>query len=351
MRVVVVGATGNVGSALVEALDRDDAVESILGIARRLPQLRLPKVAWRAADVRTDDLVPHMEGADAVVCLSWLIQPSRDEDTLRSVNVDGSRRVFEAAAQAGVPALVYASSVGAYSAGPKDLAVDEGHPTDGIQTSFYSRHKAEVERILDEFEPRNPDMRVVRIRPGLIFGRLAASGIRRLFLGPLFPGSVLRRGFIPVVPRHDRLVFQAVHREDVAEAYRLAIHSDDARGAFNVAAEPVIDSKVLASVLGARRVGVPASLLRTGASLTWRLRLQPTPAGWVDLGLGVPIMDTRRARTELGWEPRHTAIDALTDLLEGLREGAGYPTPPLAPGTGGPFRLHELRTGVGARAS
>jgi nucleoside-diphosphate-sugar epimerase len=188
----------------------------------------------------------------------------------------------------------------------------------------------------------------VRLRPGLIFGRLAASGIRRLFLGPLFPGAILRRGLIPVVPDNERLVFQAVHRSDVAEAYRLAIRSD-VRGAFNVAAEPVIDPDVLSSLLGARKVSVPAAVLRAGAGATWRLRLQPTPSGWVDLGLGVPVMDTSRARGELGWEPKHTAVDALSELLAGLREGAGYPTPPLEPGGKGPFRLHEFRTGIGAK--
>src|SRR5207248_9473075 len=140
--------------------------ESVLGMARRVPPRRWPKTEWEQADVVRDDLASRFQGADAVVHLAWAIQPSRDEATLHAVNVEGSRRVFDAVARAGVPALVYASSVGAYAPGPKDRAVDESWPTTGIATSFYSRHKAAVERILDSFEAAHPGVRVVRLRPG-----------------------------------------------------------------------------------------------------------------------------------------------------------------------------------------
>src|SRR5687768_7131191 len=146
MRIVVVGATGNVGTSVLRSLADEPAVDSILGVARRLPGLGYPKTDWAQADVSRDDLGPVLSGADVVVHLAWLIQPGRDEAILRATNVDGSRRVFEATVAAGVPALVYASSVGAYSHGPKDRRVDESWPTEGIESSFYSRHKAEVER-------------------------------------------------------------------------------------------------------------------------------------------------------------------------------------------------------------
>src|SRR3954452_16840074 len=123
MRVVVTGATGNVGTSVLRSLSLHGDVQEIAGIARRLPALRIPKVQWVAADIVSDDLVPLFEGADVVIHLAWAIQPSRDAETLRSVNVDGSARVFEAVAAAGVPALVHASSIGASSPGPKDRAV------------------------------------------------------------------------------------------------------------------------------------------------------------------------------------------------------------------------------------
>ena len=344
MRVVVTGASGNAGTSVLSALADEPAVDSVLGVARRAPSLSLPKVEWARADVSRDVLEPLLRGADAVVHLAWLIQPSRDGETLRATNVDGSRRVFEAVAAAGVPTLVYASSVGAYSPGPKDRAVDESWPTDGIKSSFYSRHKAAVERLLDVFEAEHPEVRTVRLRPGLIFKRDAASEIRRYFAGPLLPNALMRR--IPVVPDTPRLRFQAVHSLDVGDAYRRAVVDDGARGAFNVAAEPVLDPERLASLLGARRVPVPARVLRAATALTWRARLQPTPEGWVDMALGVPIMDTTRAREELGWEPRHDGGEALLELLGGMADGDGLATPPLHAGGS---RLRELRQGVGAR--
>jgi UDP-glucose 4-epimerase len=349
MRVFVVGATGNVGTSVLRALADDPEVESVLGLARRVPRMRFPKTEWGQVDVaRSEGLAERFAGADAVVHLAWLIQPGRDLEVLHAVNVEGSRRVFQAAVDAGVPALVYASSVGAYAPGPKDRAVDESWPTTGIETSTYSRQKAEVERILDRVEEEAPSLRAVRLRPGLIFKRDAASEIRRLFAGPFLPSPLVRPGLIPVVPDEPRLVFQAVHSLDVGEAYRLAVKGD-ARGAFNIAADPVLDPERLASMLGARRVRLPGRALRAGAAATWRLRLQPSEPGWVDMALNVPVMDCTRAREELGWRPRHTSVEALRELLEGIREGAGIDTPPLAPGTGGPMRIREVLTGVGSR--
>jgi UDP-glucose 4-epimerase len=349
MRVVVLGASGNAGTSVLAALAHEERVEEVIGVARRIPKASFEKVSWRSADISdpNTELAGLMRGADCVVHLAWLIQPSRDESITHATNVEGSQRVFEAAAKAGVPAIVYASSVGAYAPGPKDRAVDETWPTTGIPSSFYARHKAAVERILDSFEAANPDIRVVRLRPGLIFKRAAATGIRRLFAGPLLPSPLVRRDLIALIPRHPRLVFQAVHSIDVGEAYRLAIVRDDAHGAYNVAADPVLDPPELARILGARTVPVPAKLLRAAADVTWRLRLQPTSPGWLDMGLAVPVMDTSRARNELGWNPRHSAADALLELLDGMRGGAGVQTPPLAPETSGPARVREVLTGVG----
>jgi UDP-glucose 4-epimerase len=348
MRIVVTGATGNVGTSVLEALARDEAVDSIVGLARRLPDLTLPKTSWRAADVAVDDLEPIFRGADCVIHLAWLIQPGRDLDLLQAVNVEGSARVFRAVAAAGVGSLVHASSVGAYSPGPKDRRVDEGWPTEGIPSAYYARQKAEVERRLDLFERETPDVRVVRLRPALIFKRGAASEIRRLFVGPLLPSPLVRASLIPLVPDVDRLVFQAVHSSDVAEAYRLAA-TGDARGAFNIAAEPVLDPQVLGAALDAKPVPFHAGALRALADLSWRLHLQPTEPGWLDMARAVPVMDTARARRELGWEPTRGADEALLELLDGIRDGAEFPTPPLARRAGGPLRVKELVTGVGSR--
>jgi UDP-glucose 4-epimerase len=349
MKVVVTGATGNVGTAVVRALLRDDRVERVVGISRRAPHWSPPKVEWAQADAARDDLRPHFAGAAAVVHLAWLIQPSRDGAELERVNVDGSRRVFEAAAESGVGALVHASSIGVYSAGPKDRAVDESWAREGTASSFYARHKAQAERDLDAVEAAAPELRVVRLRPALIFQREAGPEIRRLFAGPLLPATLLRPELIPLLPLPPRLVMQCVHAEDVAEAYRLAALEPHARGAYNVAADPVLDHDTLGRFFGARVVRVPSKPLRALADLTWRAHLQPTPPGWLDMGLAVPVMDTTRAREQLGWAPRHTATDTLAELLAGMREPAGLDTPPLEPRAGGPARAREFLSGLGSR--
>jgi UDP-glucose 4-epimerase len=348
VRVIVTGASGNVGTSVLDALGEEPAVSEVVGLARRLPEIEKPKVDWVTADVTSSDLVSLFRGADAVVHLAWAIQPSRDEATLERINVTGSKRVFDAVAEAGVPSLVYASSVGAYSVGPKDRCVDESWPVGGIPSSFYSRHKSRVEWLLDSFETQAPQVRVVRMRPGLIFKSKAASEIRRLFIGPFLPNFAVRPSLIPFVPRVSRLRFQAVHSLDVGQAYRQAVVRE-VEGPFNLAADPVIGPEELAALLDARPVGVPARVLRTLADLTWKLRLQPSPPGWIDMALGVPLMDTTRAREELGWRPTRTSLEALGELLSGLRHADGMPTPPLDPKAGGTARIGELSTGVGAR--
>ncbi len=354
-RVTVTGASGNVGTALLRELADPRPGWEVTGLARRPPtgEPAYDRVRWVRADLAEDAsaaLDAAVAGADAVVHLAWLIQPSRNERVTRATNVEGSVRLFRAAAEAGVPRVVYASSIGTYAPGPKDRRVSEDWPATGIRSSFYSRHKAAVEAQLARFTREHPEIRVAWLRPGLIFQRDAASGIRRLFAGPFLPSPLLRRDLVPVFPDHPRLRVQAVHADDVADAYRRAILDDDARGPYNVAAEPVLDGPTFAQALGAVRVPVPAQVLRAGAWVTWQARLQPTSPGWVDMGLGVPLMDVTRAREQLGWTPQRTADQAFMQLFDGMRERAGVDTPPLHPQTGGLARVRELLSGVGARS-
>jgi len=342
MRIVVVGATGNVGTSVLEALGRDDAVDSIVGLARRRATASYAKTEFAAADVTRDDLVPHFRGADCVIHLAWLIQPSRDQRVLWETNVEGSSRVLAAVAEAGVPALVAASSIGVYSPGPKQR-VDESWPRDGIPTSWYSRQKAELERRLDRFEASH-DVRVVRLRPALIMKRESAEEVRRLFVGPFFPSPLARPGRLPVFPHIPGAVVQLLHSLDAGEAYRLAA-TRDVRGAFNVAAEPEVDGRRVADALGARTLAIPPKVARSLAAVTWRARLQPTSPDWLDLALGVPLLDCTRAREELGWAPTRDGIETIRELLLGLADGAGGATPPLRAGGRG----EEIAAGVGEK--
>ena len=330
MRVVVTGATGNVGTSVLAALAGDSAVTSIIGIARRTPTVALAKVEWRAADMARDDLLPLFRGADAVVHLTWIVQPNHRKAELRAVNVDGTRRVHDAVAAAGVPTLVHASAFGAYAGGAGDRPVDESWPIGGIPGSWYSQQKVEGERALDHFAEDHPQIRIVRFRSALTLKREAGAQAHRLYGGPLLPRALLRPGRVPVVPAVPGVRIQAVHSADVGDAYRRAVVSD-VQGAFNLAAEPVLTPASVAAAVESRRVPVPAPVMRAAVKASWALRLQPTTPDWLDLMIKPPLLDTTRARVELGWAPTHSATEALCEFLEGIADGAGGSTPPLAP--------------------
>jgi nucleoside-diphosphate-sugar epimerase len=329
-RIVVTGATGNVGTSVVRLLSEDPEVGSVLGLARRVPEWSPPKTEWAAVDLASaqTDLVKIFDGATAVVHLAWAFQPTHDPAVTWRTNVLGSIRVFEAVAAAKVPTLVHASSVGAYSPGPKDHPVDESWPTHGWPDAAYCREKAYLERTLDAFDRAHPKVRVVRMRPAFLFKRESASEQRRIFGGRFLPGPLARPELLPFLPDIPGLRVQALHTDDAAEAYRLAIGSD-VRGAFNLAADPPVDAHLLGEVFHARPVRLPRTAARSAIAAAWGLHLLPASPHLFDAVLRLPLMDSSRARTELGWSPRHTATEVLEEFLHGLQHGAGADTAPL----------------------
>lgn len=339
MRVVVVGASGNVGTALLRRFAQDSTITSVVAVARRVPHDPPPApydvATWEACDLTagTDDepvvdrLVDVVAGADAVVHLAWALQPSHDRGYLRATNVVGMRRVVRAAVRAGVPHLVVASSVGAYAPSPQDVPRDESWPTGGVRSSQYSVDKAAVEALLDRAQATT-SLVVARLRPALVFQHDAGHEIARYFLGPAVPHRLLAGG-LPVLPWPRGLRVQAVHADDLADAFREAVVRQ-VRGAFNVAAPDVLRGPDLAALAaGARLREVPPRLARLALSAAWHARVAPAGPGWLDLGLAAPLLDTTRAERELGWRPRWNGVQAADEVLRGIAAGAGTASPPL----------------------
>jgi nucleoside-diphosphate-sugar epimerase len=329
-RIVVTGATGNVGTSVVRLLSEDPLVGSVRGLARRIPQWAPEKTEWSAVDLSSDraDLVGEFRGADAVIHLAWAFQPTHDPARTWRTNVLGGIRVFDAVAAAGVRTLVHASSVGAYSPGPKDRTVDESWPTHGWPDAAYCREKAYLERTLDTFERDHPDIRVVRMRPAFLFKRESASEQRRIFGGRFLPGPLARPELLPFLPDIPGLRVQALHTDDAAEAYRLALWSD-ARGPFNLAADPPVDAELLGGMLNTRPVRMPRTAARSAIAAAWGLRLLPASPHLFDAVLRLPLMDCSRAHAELGWQPTREATAVLEEFLQGLQQGAGADTEPM----------------------
>jgi nucleoside-diphosphate-sugar epimerase len=345
LTVAITGATGNVGTALLRALAGAGAAE-VRGLARRPPPDTAPYagVRWFAADLGEPDSEPvlteFLTGADVVVHLAWALQPGREPERLRRINVDGTQRVLDAAAAAGVPHVLHMSSLGVYAAGPHDRRISEDWPTVGIPSSQYSRDKVAAEQRVRAFAAAHPAVTVSMTRPTLVLQPGAASEIGRYFLGEVLlaaarrlPGAVARR--LPLTLPGD-LSISFVHADDVADAI-VRILDRRAPGPFNLSAEPALSADALARALGTFRVPTPAFVLRAALEVAYRAHLVPTEPGWLDLGQGVPLLDSARARTALDWAPVHRADDVLREFVTALGRGEGSDSPLLQP-AGGPRR-------------
>jgi UDP-glucose 4-epimerase len=314
MRVAVFGATGHLGNCVVRSLLTDKRIDRVIGVVRHVPDLDPFGIEWHEVSVSSDDLVPVLRGVDVVVQLRWAHQPAHDPAALSRINVEGSRRVFDAMLGANVNALVYVSSVAAYSPAPGQR-VGEDHPIGGVPGSVASAQRVAVERLLDRFETEHELVRVARLRPALVLDAGAVRTARRSFLGRQLLSRMTVPGRAPMVPDLPGLAVQVVHGDDLGDAVRRAV-TGPVNGAFNIAAEPVLTPAVAASEVDGRRVPLPEAAARWLGRASFALHLQPAEPGWMDLALQAPLLDTARAEAELGWQPAHSGLDALREFVD-----------------------------------
>ena len=326
LTVAVTGPTGTFGSGLVPLLQDDERIERIIGIARRPfdPAERgWTKMEYRRGDVRDPDALREaFDGADVVVHLAFLITGNASRETTRAINVDGTLNTFRAAAEAGAHRFVYASSVAAYGfhADTPEL-ISEDWPVRPATRLFYAQEKAELESLLEAESAQHPDLDLYMLRPPIVLGPNAIGG-KDVLPGPLAPlGRTLfsrpRRLPVPIpllVPEHP---LQFVHEEDVGRALQLCIVGAGPPGAYNIAGEGVLTAADVAREFGALPVRLPAAPAQAAARAVARLPFLPPVAEWVEAAGQPVIMDTTRAREELGWEPRFTGLEALRDTLRG----------------------------------
>lgn len=332
-RIVITGASGNVGTALLRRLTADDPDYEIVGISRRRPPSDdvYRSAHWHELDLADPgaelELLKVFRGAACVVHLAWGFQPTRNRRYLDAVGVNGSAAVLSAAHNAKVPHLLHMSSVGTYAAGRYGQKVDETFSTAGIPSSAYSRAKSAVEHMLDGYEGHNPDgVGITRMRPGFILQRDAALGLRRYTLPAYVDPRWVR--WLPLLPLDRSLSVSVVHADDVADACVKAIERR-ALGPFNLAAEPPVGRDDIAKVLRARPIHVPSPLLGLLVAASWRARLQPLDRGWLDMAFSLPLLGTDRARNVLGWSPRWSSEAALADLVDGFLHTWGTQSPVL----------------------
>lgn len=318
LTVAVTGPTGTLGLALMPLLQADDRVDRVIGIARRPfdPAERgWTKMEYRPGDVRdADALRTWFDGAEVVVHLAFLILGGSSQTT-RAINVEGTLNAFRAAADVGAKRFVYASSVAAYGFHRDNpIGISEDWATRPADRLFYAQEKAELEHQLQREAATHPQTALYLLRPPIVLGPDAVGAKVSIptALEPLVRGvgAGLRRlpGLPVLVPD---LPFQFIHQGDVAEALRLCVVGAGAPGAYNIAADDVITGVDVARALGLRAVRIPGWPVASLARAVAKLPYLPSGAQWVE-AMGHPaIMDTTKARTQLGWRPRHSAIESL----------------------------------------
>ncbi|MFL5836695.1 MAG: NAD-dependent epimerase/dehydratase family protein [Solirubrobacteraceae bacterium] len=323
LTVAITGPTGDIGRALVRTLERSRAIGEIRGMARRPidPKYGFKRLEYRQGNVLDEgDVERFVAGADVVVHLAFIILGSHEET--RSINLEGSRNVFQAAIACGAKRLVYASSVAAYgfhTDNPQPLTEDV--PPRGTSEFYYSAQKAELEGLLAGLT-EGVDLDTYVFRPCIVAGPdalLMVDNIPYVRISEQLPGAVRRVFDVvpmlkPVVP-DPGVPYQLVHHDDVATAIRAAIQGRGEPGVYNLAGDGELTVSDLASEMGYYAVPVPELAVEATAAITARLPFMPPEAAWIQAFRVPAIMDTTKARKQLGWRPKHSGRDALRAMV------------------------------------
>jgi nucleoside-diphosphate-sugar epimerase len=327
LTVAVTGPTGTFGFGLIPLLEAEERVKRIVGIARRPfdPSAHgWSKMEYRRGDVRDPDALREaFAGADVVVHLAFMITGTASRETIRAINVEGTLNAFSAAASAGADRFVYASSVAAYGFHPDNpIGMTEDWPTRPAARLFYAQEKAELEQLLRDQAAEHPGLGLYLLRPPIVLGPHAV-GAKDVLPAPLAAAAgrllaAATRLPVPIPVPAPELPMQFIHEDDVGQALLACVVGAGAPGAYNIAADGVITVADVVRELGLTPVPVPAELAsgaaRAAASLP-SLPFVPPLAEWVEAAAHPAIMDTTKAKRELGWQPAYSALEALRATL------------------------------------
>lgn len=303
-RVLVTGAAGYIGTLVVEAFA---ARRSELG-ALVATDVRPPRRIEGVETVVSDICDPSLEQTlrthqiDAVVHLASVVRPPPDAPPGLAfrVDVEGTRNVLCAAAEAGARQLVVTSSGAAYGYHRENREwLDEGDPLRGHPHFEYSRNKRQVEEILAEWRRTHPELRQLIFRPGTILGERTASPITDLFAKPVLLGVAGARS-----------PFVFVWDADVVACIVRGVF-ERREGIFNLAGDGAMTTREIARALRKPYLAVPAPVL-TGA--LWALsRLGLTQYGpeQVDFLRYRPVLSNRRLKEEFGYVPQRTSREVF----------------------------------------
>ena len=327
MTVAVTGPTGTFGFGLLPLLEAEPRVAHVVGIARRPfdPAAHgWAKMEYRQGDVRDQDALREaFDGADVVVHLAFMITGTARADTIRAINIEGTLNAFRAARDAGTRRFVYASSLAAYGFHRDNpVGMTEDWPVRPADRLFYAQEKAELEHLLEEEASASPEPALYLLRPPVVLGPHAV-GAKTVLPGPLEGAGrrvlgVARRLRVPLPVPAPGLELQLIHEEDVGQAFLKCVLAEGPPGAYNIAGDGVVTGADLVRELGLLPVTIPGRVVRSAAraaSAIPRPGFVPPAVDWVEAFSHPAIMDTTRAREQLGWRPKYTALETLRETL------------------------------------
>jgi nucleoside-diphosphate-sugar epimerase len=328
LTVAVTGPTGTFGFGLIPLLEADPRIERVVGIARRPfdpSEHGWSKLDYGRGDVRDPDALREaFAGADIVVHLAFMITGTASRETIREINVEGTLNAFGAAAGAGADRFVYASSVAAYGFHPDNpVGMTEDWPVRPASRLFYAQEKAELEQLLREQADANPGLSLYLLRPPIVLGPHAV-GAKEALPAPLAALAQSALGFanrlpVPVpVPVPD-LPMQFIHERDVGQALLKCVVADGPPGAYNIAGDGIVTAADVVRELGLTPLTIPGGLVKGAARAAAQLpfpSFAPPAAEWVEAASHPAIMDTTKAKRELGWNPEYTGLEALRETLK-----------------------------------
>lgn len=304
--VAVTGVSGYVGKTLLGLLERNPAVEHVIGLDTREIPIRTPKLEFHTFDVLDPGLPKMIAGADTLVHLAFCVDPMRDETLMHSVNVGGFRCVLDAVAEAGVAKLVYPSSGWAYGAHPDNPAwIAEDQPLRPNMGFSYAEHKAETEAILSRWAAEHPEVATTVLRPAITMGPHVSNFMSRALEGPRLLSV---RGHEPPL--------QFLHEDDFAAAlvhFALGPYT----GSYNVCAEGALEHAELIALVGRKELAVPEGLAYALAELAWKAGVADVPAGSLDVLVSPCVLDNTRA-VATGWRPSRSNSETVAETVRAL---------------------------------
>ena len=339
MKVLVTGATGCVGTGLVERLlARGYEVRAMARTTSDLSYLKTTSAEIVFADVtRYETLAPAMQGVEIVFHCAAQVTPGWGPwSQFERVTVEGTRNTLKAASEAGVKRFLQFSSVTTYGeAGQKgDALVDETTPCTAEKTpsSYYDYAKRLADDACWEYH-RAGRIQVSIVRIGIAYGPRDRLTGDRVYIQTLIP--------IAFWPGKANPLFAVVHSSDVAELAILAATTDKAIGqVYNAAGKNIRMSEVTRAMMKAQGgpkvfVTIPFTLGYIGAVLIEGVARLAGAKATPFLNRNIMLqlgrdgnLDGAKARTDLGWEPQVPLEAGCRQYVQWRRHRKESPQPP-----------------------